>query len=151
MIKRKGFTLIELLVVIAIIGILASVVLASLNGARVKANQAAIKSNLNAIVPQATLFYDSALAVPAQSYDSASAGAGCAGGLFDADDRIAKAIEEAEKAGSGIGNATCVFFEQSWAVSVPFKDDNAVTWCTDYTGIAMLGVATDVASDAICQ
>ena len=53
-----GFTLIELLVVIAIIGILSSVVLASLNTARNKGNDTAVKSNLSEARAQAELFYD---------------------------------------------------------------------------------------------
>lgn len=56
--NTHGFTLIELLVVIAIIGILASVILASLNSARTKGNDAAIKSNLANARIQAELFYD---------------------------------------------------------------------------------------------
>jgi len=56
--KAKGFTLIELLVVIAIIGILSSIVLVSVNSARNKAKDAAVKSNLANLRVAAELFYD---------------------------------------------------------------------------------------------
>jgi len=56
--KQKGFTLIELLVVIAIIGILASVVLVSLNSARKKARDSKRLSDLKQIQLAIELYYD---------------------------------------------------------------------------------------------
>lgn len=62
--KNKGFTLIELLVVIAIIGILSSVVLASLNSARVKGRDAKRISDLSQIKLALELYFDSFRAYP---------------------------------------------------------------------------------------
>jgi len=47
--NTKGFTLIELLVVIAIIGILSTIAMTSLNGARKKAADASFKSSVSSV------------------------------------------------------------------------------------------------------
>ena len=56
--KNKGFTLIELLVVIAIIGLLATIVMVSLNSARAKARDAKRLADAKAIVVALALYYD---------------------------------------------------------------------------------------------
>lgn len=56
--KIRGFTLIELLVVIAIIGLLASIVLASLNSARIKSRDAKRIADLHNIRLALEMFYN---------------------------------------------------------------------------------------------
>lgn len=57
--KSGGFTLIELLVVIAIIGILSSIILASLNSTRAKARDAKRKGDLKQLQLALELYFDS--------------------------------------------------------------------------------------------
>jgi prepilin-type N-terminal cleavage/methylation domain-containing protein len=71
----KGFTLIELLVVISIIGLLSSVVLASLNVAKSKSRDARRMADLSQIARALNLYYDKF-----GNWIEASSGCGSSGG-----------------------------------------------------------------------
>ena len=116
----KGFTLIELLVVIAIIGILSSVVLASLNTARNKGADAAIKADVDSARAQAELYYDAG-----QTYAGVCAANAASNG-------IAQMVSGATAAGSG--SVTCGDSATGWAISAQLKTDTTKYWCTDNTG-----------------
>ncbi len=69
---NKGFTLIELLVVIAIIGLLATVVMTSLNSARKKGRDTRRVEDINQIKTALELYYDSNSQYPDALDDLAS-------------------------------------------------------------------------------
>jgi len=75
--KSYGFTLIELLVVIAIIGLLSSVVLASLNSARVKARDASRMRSMREIQTALNLYYQDFGAYPIMNTWGGFGTAGC--------------------------------------------------------------------------
>ncbi|MEK7568805.1 MAG: type II secretion system protein [Patescibacteria group bacterium] len=136
--NKKGFTLIELLVVIAIIGILASVVLASLNSARAKGADAAIKANLANVRAQAELYYDDA-AMGNGDYIGL-----CANTVVAAATEAARSASGAASVVTAIGTAgtatTVICHENAagsaWAIDSPLKSSTANSWCVDSTGAA---------------
>jgi len=135
---RKGFTLIELLVVVAIIGILASVVLASLNSARNKGADAGIKSTLSDTRVQIELFYSdndysysgictdpaiNAMLTSAAKKYSSSATVNTSGLAYNYTTRP----------------AVCRDGQNAWVAMVALKNpvlSGTAGWCVDSTGTA---------------
>ncbi len=137
---KKGFTLIELLVVIAIIGILASVVLASLNTARGKGSDAAVKANLSGIRAQAELIYDTD-----GDYDAV-----CGANSVAQNAQVSTAITAANTAsgGTAVCGKPASGQANAWAISSPLKTSGF--WCVDSTGASKSVGSAISATTVVC-
>ncbi|MEK7228165.1 MAG: type II secretion system protein [Patescibacteria group bacterium] len=122
---EKGFTLIELLVVIAVIALLASVVVSSLSGARSKASDKAVMSDLNNIRIQANLYYVN----NSNSYAPTVTNS-CASGMYNTDATILNAITHASTNSTAV---TCNTLSSTvFAVASKLKG-SGYYYCVDST------------------
>ena len=134
--KSKGFTLIELLVVIAIIGILSSVVLASLNSARAKGSDAAVKSGLANMRAQAELYYDG---TGGQSYTGVC------------DDSVTGISAMFAQATSTGGGGVCVADANAWSAYANLKATAGTYWCVGSSGASKQITSVTSWATSSCQ
>lgn len=155
--KNKGFTLIELLVVIAIIGVLASIVLVSLNSARDKGKNAAIQKNLQNSIPAAELYshynttvltYTNVCTTDLSQAKSISnfvlAAAKAYGGS-------SATVDSTISTAGAWNTSVCHANATGWAAAVPLKESasgSGAWWCVDNSG-ASKKITTALAANAI--
>ncbi|MBU6370776.1 MAG: prepilin-type N-terminal cleavage/methylation domain-containing protein [Patescibacteria group bacterium] len=144
---KKGFTLIELLVVIAIIGILSSVVLASLNSARQKGSDAAVKAAMDSAKAQGALYYSSN-----NTYGTSTplGSASCTGvsSLFQLDPQMKNIVSNITSNASA-GNVSCIASSTAFVIFAQLS--NGSWWCVDSNGNSASTSAASLASDGVCQ
>ncbi len=141
--KYKGFTLIELLVVIAIIGILSSVVLASLNRARDKGQDAKIKAQLGQAKAAAELYYD-------ENQDYGVATDLCDEMFVDTASNF-NVVTDLANYPFAMASLTCRSTGTEYALSASLISDPTQFWCIDSVGSAQQNAADLAIGYAACN